>query len=72
MADEAKRSLNEHAAEVASQSFDPSDYGSESPVSQGLAVTHEQANDVYTAGTCGHAPKLESGELSEPSQTSDV
>lgn len=30
--------------------FEPADYNSTNESSEGLAVTHEQANDVYTVG----------------------
>lgn len=51
MADEAKKSLAEHAGEVAAHSFEASDYSGSSELSKGLAETHEQLGDVYTAGT---------------------
>ncbi|RKN85027.1 YozQ family protein [Paenibacillus ginsengarvi] len=51
MTDEAKKSLNEHAAEVATHHFNVSDYESSSETAQGIAITHEQLNDMYAIGT---------------------
>lgn len=52
MPDEAKKSLIEHAAQVAENSFDHSDFASSSSeMSKGLAETHEQISDVYASGT---------------------
>lgn len=48
---EAAKSLIEHAAEVASHSFAAGDYRQSSDVARGIAETHEQMNDAYTAGT---------------------
>lgn len=53
MADEAKKSLNEHAAEVATHRYSVSDYECSSETAQGTAITHEQLNDMYAVGTSG-------------------
>jgi hypothetical protein len=51
MANEARKSLAEHAEEVAEHSFEACDYSGSSELAKGLAETHEQLSDVYTAGT---------------------
>jgi hypothetical protein len=36
---------------VAGRNYDPSDYKSNSDLSSGLAMTHEQVSDAYVEGT---------------------
>jgi hypothetical protein len=36
---------------ISGKQFDPSDYKGESELEQGLAITHEQAEDDYMEGT---------------------
>ncbi|HZG59964.1 MAG TPA: YozQ family protein [Anoxybacillus sp.] len=36
---------------IAGKHYDPSDYKSNSALSSGLAVTHEQVSDTYVEGT---------------------
>ncbi|PYI56451.1 YozQ family protein [Paenibacillus flagellatus] len=51
MTDEAKKSLLEHAAEVAEHQYDVSDYDGTTQIAAGTAETHEQFSDSYAAGT---------------------
>ena len=51
MNDPASEALLQSYNEVAEKSFEISDYGKSSQISKGLAETHEQFSDVYTAGT---------------------
>ncbi|RXJ04074.1 DUF4025 domain-containing protein [Anaerobacillus alkaliphilus] len=39
------------SAQVAENSYDPSDYHSNKDVDKGLAITHEQVSDMYVEGT---------------------
>lgn len=42
---------NNHSNEVAENNYHPSDYRSTMEAEQGLAESHEQVSDAYTAGT---------------------
>jgi hypothetical protein len=42
---------NQESLKIAGKQFDPSDHEGESQVEQGLAITHEQAEDDYMEGT---------------------
>lgn len=47
----ANQTLENSAGKVAEKTYQPSDYEKHSTISQGLAVTHEQASDDYMEGT---------------------
>ncbi|KIY20951.1 hypothetical protein UB32_16385 [Mesobacillus subterraneus] len=51
-------------AEVAGRMYEPADYQREDELSNGLALTHEQANDSYVEGEAG-------GEIEHTSEASD-
>lgn len=46
-----KSEAMKNALDIAGKNFTPSDYESEDPVDKAMAVTHEQASDVFTEGT---------------------
>ncbi|MDC3415985.1 YozQ family protein [Aquibacillus salsiterrae] len=46
-----KKVSQEDANKVAEKVYSPADYQSNDPLSQGMAITHEQSTDSYTEGT---------------------
>jgi hypothetical protein len=46
-----KKQEKQSSVEVAEKNYEPSDYQDASPLSTGLAVTHEQVSDTLTEGT---------------------
>ncbi|MDQ1913080.1 YozQ family protein [Paenibacillus sp. GD4] len=60
--DPAAESLQQNADAVASHKYEVSDYQNESPLSKGLAETHEQFSDVYAAGLSSGIVELEQGK----------
>ncbi|WP_226035987.1 YozQ family protein [Aquibacillus saliphilus] len=51
MAKNNKKVSQQDANKVAEKTYDPSDYQSTDQLSQGTAITHEQASDGYTEGS---------------------
>ncbi|PKR86816.1 YozQ family protein [Heyndrickxia camelliae] len=46
-----KNTQGHHSTQIAGKTYSPSDYLSNSDLSKGLAMTHEQVSDVYMEGT---------------------
>ena len=46
-----KEAIQQENLKVAGKVYDPSDYKSNSVVSNGIAITHEQSSDTLTEGT---------------------
>lgn len=52
-----------NAAKLGDRTYQPSENQAEDAVSKGLAETHEQVSDVYTAGTSDGVTDLADGKV---------
>ncbi len=72
MPEREKDRFQQSGDEAAAQMREPSDDSHSSQASIGLAVTREQINDVYAAGTSDGMMQLENEQIHIPHRTSRV